>query len=287
MELNTKSFATALVTITICALLAMALLVPIADSASKGKADYYDNPETTWNTMDKVRDVEHYSKTYTLDPVTKTLSDGVTTITYSATTPIFSMDSALVRMTGNTISLIYSGSATTHTIVTQSTLEIDDGTCTLTAGANTYTWEVTGWMFLPNLSNSGKYSAYAAPQTQTFYINSIEDIYFSTSLGSGLISGQGDEFTVWGDGTSPASYAMELSSEEVSEVYDVEKFNGAQYTYDASANLAVAYATYIVLPSEIIGHEEDSYSVIFSVIPIIVLVGLVIAAVRYFISARE
>lgn len=176
--------------------------------------------------------------------------------------------------------ILYSSSVTdstkAKTLTSGETLTIASGTWTISGGSSTETGTYT-WCIVP--SATGTLGAYAP--TSTISINDGDTVYAANVLGTKWVaSGDGETMTttlaITGEG-STATIAVEFTAEEKDGATELSSM-----TPSTSAKYSAIYAPISWTTSA----DAGAVGSLISIIPILIVTGLIVAVISAFVRTR-
>lgn len=306
--MDTQNLMKVIISVIVGVVLFSAILVPTVGTALVTAGDEITKTNTTAIVLREVEsgDVLKCTSTYDTDTSTRTntwtLNDEeITNLSGSAATwnvGIMSdgMYLQIYDSSNNSIGLTYGMSdVTTARYESASTADSPEITVTITFGDGTISYEKsTGytatydytWGYVLCPYDEGEYCA--AVSGGVGYVSDASDVI----LCGAYTSGELDTMYSYKDGTTYVSNSAYTMTADI----DLELTEGTTDIYTATVSVDMSDGTStetftpyrILLPYEVEGHADSgaNYSLI-SIIPLLVLVGLVLGAVGAFISRRD
>lgn len=288
--MNGNRIVAGIVGLAVCVILVGSLLVPIISEAQDDQEVVYNNIITQSNYSRIVDDdLDSIDMVIVWDTVTKVLTvDGSAITVMSYNNVLFVSDQGKVGFNKNSgTSFLHIEGQTSVTLTGPVTATIASGVITVTCGVDSYTITPKEWLFFPD--DDGNFKNYHNNNpTKTLYVNSIDDVYFCTLVGTpsiGLSSGHGGSCTLWDVADDP-SYDMTYTIERVQGYTDLYEFTPSSYALPTEAGVnedltPITPAT-MMIPVEITAHTDVNSSIIglLGAIPVVVIAAILIYAVR-------
>lgn len=280
--MKTSSMIVAIVMTSVVIILAGALLVPVVNDTSTDTT-YSNTLDGSTTYVNKLVDPTDASITINIDPTNSLINiNGKDYPIDSSHAAIIMMDGGYFRFWDNSgFKTGYAGGGVTSqaTNSDSGTITIQNGTVEYTAGEVSLTWQSSDFVLLPD-ANGTYYVRYAAQGPQ--YINDIDDIYVASIANNKLVWGNGDTLT---DGTN--TYEAVLTSDVVQTSGTVDVYTlPTMKSYRMMDSGSGYYPAFVCVPVEVDGTTEgwENISNLLSVIPVMVVVSAVIAAVAIFLK---
>lgn len=290
--MNVKSLGM-IVGAVIAIVLFSSVLLPIVSDAQKDLG----TPVTATNTAGAYLYSEWDGSDMTIEYVAATgLPDGLTIngettgLTFSRTPSILIASNDFAVRTGGSSSqgaipvINYLGETATSSSNRSFTIEITDGAYSLTVSNVEVLTGTIDWLIVADVE--GDLGISQVPQSEPFYMSESDNFIV---LGSIYVTGENDTFYSYynGDLTVNADYA-DVSSISISK----ELAEGFTDIYDTTVIVTIGEETftpfYILAPLSVSGHAASgaNYSLV-GVIPIIVIVGIILAVIGVALTRYE
>jgi len=288
------ALTTALVSLVVAVIVIALVAVPVIDDASRGtpytgqntgadvKYDYMDNPNFTFSWASNVT-------TVTIGGVSETLS-----ITTSQDYPVIISDSLVVRVRTSGLTyydLVNDEFHTTNNTSNTTTVSVVDGAFTLTQGSTTLTGTMSDAFVV---SAKGDYGAFTGDPkltlNQPYYVASFFNtdtngpfrVYHASgdTLGAPYIDAFSAADNVITGGytvTADIDYQTVGGNQAVGSVGDVD------WTWTNGTDSGTSDYRYILAPIEYTstpGTNDDTNSILLSIIPILLIITAIMIAVR-------
>lgn len=270
MNLNVKVFATAVVGFVIALLMVVSIGVPmISDSANNIAGSAQDNGDATVFYSDAPANLSFtHNKTYTVDEV----AQGISYARIISDVAIVTMDVGV-----NTAGVIYFADGTSAIV---RNVKIAEGVLSysLTTSSSTYV-DLPCSFALYSVETGGNYAEYSTAKSNTYqpaytYVNgSSGRIVAEVGVSNEIVFTTTDATEIEVTGYGQDEYVISWDSVEFS-------FTGE--TADLSSSMVIVEKTYHENP---VGLNASTKALI-EIVPLLLIVGLAVAAVRVFI-ARE
>ena len=260
---------TLLITLVVGVIMCGALLAPVISDAqhSLTTTTYSNEKATSWN-VGLVEDEQEHTLTFSDNTLT---IDGEIYQAHSWTNAAMVTDTFALYAVGTNLAVVdpsggYNTYGTGHTITATLTPTTVNYSIDGTAGTTPITWA-----FLP--SETGDYVYNSDLSAHPAYISDLSQIYACTfgagavSVSDGKVHFGGNEYDLTGVTSEVATGVLSLSQWGI----------GGTSSYRTSA----------LVPNEIVITTESESATLMGVIPIIVIVGLLLLAVRTVYSNRE
>lgn len=288
-----------IVGLAVCVILVGSLLVPVISEAQDDQEIVYNNIFGSGNfSMIVDDDLDSVDMVIIWDTATKVLTVDGTAISIGAyANTIFVSDHGSVRFSresGTSYMVIEGQNGVDVPLTGPVTVTIASGIITVTCGVDSYTITPIEWLFVPD--NAGNYKNYQNNQpTKTFYVNSIDDIYFCYKRPDpsiGLYSGHGGSCTFWDMADDP-SYDMTYTIERVQGYTDLYEFVPSSYAVSTEAgtnpDLPSFSPSWLMVPVEITAHTDVNSSIIglLGAIPVVIIAAIIIYVVRPVLMGRD
>lgn len=304
MELNVKQYASVVVSFVLMIVIFAAVFVPVVSDLGGTTSAYNTIGDRATLVDDAANDdtthtivVTYATPSITIDGESITPDEGRSSMWYE----VFSSDEIAInyewKETNATISLtVYSQTSSQgiiSVITNDLTLTVQNGHITYAYATYTLTRECTWFAYLDNEGDQRLALFYSGMAATDVYVNSIDQVRGMTISGNKVYSYVGLDVEVnklngtalGGDLTATCTLTP-LSANDGISTFQVGRDVG-DYTVTIGSVAAHPYA--MLVPNEVAADSEldGSISALINVLPILVLVGIVIAAVGTFISRRD